>query len=154
MSTSDDICVILNEKNSDQDKLGHAQVLDLLFEKYRHSPVDILDLNVSSTTSLWPAIMEASIVHNTREEGMVYDVIIDSMSTTTDSSLKALREYYPHLKDGGYYIMSHIEDDSIITNQPGLVGCLCNQDSYFFTGIRNKMCVITKKYLDTRREAY
>lgn len=154
MSASDDICVVLNEKGSDQDKLGHAQVFDLLFEKYRHSPVDILDLNKSSTTSVWTSILESSITHNVKEEGMVYDIIMDNINTTTDASLQTLREYYPLLKDGGYYIMAHIADDSIITTQPGIVGCLCNQDSYFFTGIRNKMCVITKKYLETRREAY
>jgi hypothetical protein len=87
-------------------------------------------------------------------EGIQFDVIIDSDTHKEFDQIKTLRNLYSHLKPNGFYFIENIILGSKLVECPGLIGCACNHDSYFFTGIQNKMCVIHKHHLESKRLGY
>lgn len=83
-----------------------------------------------------------------------FDIIIDDGSHNADSQYHTLNNFYPHLKDGGIYIIEDIYPGSKITTQPKNLELYCNNDPYFFVGFKNNLCVIYKKKLDSMRKNY
>ena len=83
-----------------------------------------------------------------------FDVIIDSGYRRDMDRINTLRNFYPHLNNGGIYIIEGLGDDSKIRECPSLIGCLCNQDSYFFAGVRTNMCIIQKHHINSKRMSY
>ena len=83
-----------------------------------------------------------------------FDVIIDSGCRRDMDRINTLRNFYPHLNNGGIYIIEGLEHDSKLRECPSLIGCLCNQDSYFFAGVRTNMCVIQKHHINSKRMFY
>lgn len=84
-------------------------------------------------------------------KGIEFDVIIDDGSHHDMDQIATLRNFYPHLKADGIYVIEDIYPSSRVSNCPGIVGCICNNDSYFFCGIKNNLCVIHKHHLNSKR---
>jgi hypothetical protein len=87
-------------------------------------------------------------------EDFKFDIIIDDGSHIDMDQFQTLRNFYPYLKEGGIYIIEDIYPSSKISNCPALVGCACNHDPYFFVGLKNNLCVIYKKGLNSKRQNY
>jgi hypothetical protein len=83
------------------------------------------------------------MVKNYREK---LDIIIDIGLKGDMDKIQTLRNFYPYLKDGGLYIIQNITSNSKLTECPGLIGCVCNHDPYFFTGLEHHMCVVYKRH--------
>lgn len=82
------------------------------------------------------------------------DIIIDDGSHLDDHQLQTLKNLYPYLKPGGLYIIEDINENCKINRYPSLVGCMCNNDPFFFVGIKNNICVIYKSHINSKRENY
>lgn len=82
------------------------------------------------------------------------DIIIDDGSHYHDHQLQTLKNFYPYLKPGGLYIIEDINESCKINKYPSFVGCMCNNDPYFFVGIKNNVCVIYKSHINSKRENY
>lgn len=76
-----------------------------------------------------------------------FDIIIDDGSHAADSQLRTLENFYPHLKDGGIYIIEDIFPGSAISEQPELLQAITGGDPQFFVGYKNNQCVIFKHSL-------
>lgn len=83
-----------------------------------------------------------------------FDIIVDDGSQRDMDRVKTLKNFYPYLKQGGIYIIQNILSDSKLVSCPGLIGCVCNHDTYFFTGLKQHMCVIYKSHINTKRTVY
>ena len=98
----------------------------------------------------------------TKLDNVKFDIIIDSTNISDIDStnisdidqINTIRNFYPHLKDNGLYIIENIHPNSKLIQCPSLIGCLCNHDTYFFAGIKNNMCVINKYHLNSKRNSY
>lgn len=88
------------------------------------------------------------------DEDLKFDIIIDDGSHYDMDQLQTLRNFYPYLKDGGIYIIEDINPNCRIVQHPALVGCGCQQDPYFFVGLKNNICVIYKSHLNSKRLNY
>lgn len=78
------------------------------------------------------------------------DIIIDVGLKGDMDKIQTLRNFYPYLNDGGLYIIQNITSNSKLTECPGLIGCVCNHNPYFFTGLDHHMCVIYKRQISTK----
>lgn len=84
----------------------------------------------------------------------LFDIILDDGSHHDMDQLVTLYNCYSHLKPGGIYIIEDIYPGSKLTTMPALIGSMCNQDPYFFVGVKNNICVIYKSPLKSRRLNY
>jgi hypothetical protein len=82
------------------------------------------------------------------------DIIIDDGSHLDLHQLETLKNFYPYLKPGGLYIIEDINERCRLNSYPSFVGCMCNNDPYFFVGIKNNVCVIYKSHINSKRENY
>ncbi|CAH6418235.1 Methyltransferase [uncultured virus] len=89
-----------------------------------------------------------------RETPLKFDIIIDDGSHIDMDQINTLRNFYPHVKDGGIYVIEDIYPGSKVSTCPALVGCMCNHDPYFFAGVKSNLCIIHKHHLNTRRQNY
>jgi len=80
--------------------------------------------------------------------GKKFDIILDDGSHVDQSQYLTLKHFYPHLKEGGIYIIEDIYPGSAISSNPGALADYCNGDPYFFVGVKNNICVIYKNHLD------
>lgn len=80
-----------------------------------------------------------------------FDIIIDDGSHHDENQLKTLTHLYPLLKDGGIYVIEDIYQGSKVSSYPNLVNECCNGDPFFFVGVKNNLCFIYKKKLESRR---
>lgn len=76
------------------------------------------------------------------------DIIIDN----TDNQLNNLKQFYPLLKENGYYILENL--DAKFTKMPAVISTYCDQAPLFFTGLKNNVCVIYKKKIESKRFIY
>ena len=83
-----------------------------------------------------------------------FDIILDDGSHIDQDQLKTLANLYPHLKPGGIYIIEDIYPSSVVSSNPNLVAERCNNDPFFFVGLKNNICVIYKRRLVSHRENY
>lgn len=90
----------------------------------------------------------------TKLDNIKFDIVIDDGSHHDMDQLATLRNFYPHVKEGGIYVIEDINQTSKVSNMPALVGAMCGNDPYFFVGIKNNICVIFKSYLNTKRANY
>ena len=84
----------------------------------------------------------------------LFDIILDDGSHIAMDQLQTLRNFYQYVKPGGIYIIEDIHPGSKITVYPALVGAMCNNDPYFFVGIKNNICVIYKNHINSNRLKY
>jgi hypothetical protein len=83
-----------------------------------------------------------------------FDVILDDGSHAWEHQLQTLKNFYPYLRPGGIYIIEDINQNCPINTYASLVGCMCNNDPYFFVGLKNNVCVIYKSHINSKRENY
>jgi hypothetical protein len=83
----------------------------------------------------------------TKFESKQFDIILDDGSHYDVSQFKTLQNFYPHLKEGGIYIIEDIYRGSAVSSNPLLLESLCNGDPFFFVGVKNNICVIYKNHL-------
>lgn len=176
-----DICDIFNKNKSGKDYNGVLQLYHTLFQKARNEKVVVVEIGATLETlkswrEYWPEGRIVGISGSKYEGYEVYqcetnnttqindvmielgkvDIIIDN-SVCEDTSLgqiMTLRNMYPWLKDGGYYIIEKINKSSNIFKCPSLIGSMCNHDCYFFVGLQHTMCVIQKVYIASKRGVY
>lgn len=87
-------------------------------------------------------------------DGLKMDVIIDDGSHIDTNQLATLSNFYPILKDGGIYVIEDIYPGSSLSVNPKQIEERCNGDPFFFVGVKNNICVIYKKPLDSKRAGY
>jgi len=110
------------------------------------------------------ARIETYICNSTRQEDVdefmkklgdiKFDIIIDDGSHHDMDQITTLKNFYPYVKEGGIYVIEDVYPSSKVSNCPGMVGCFCNQDPYFFAGIKNNLCIIHKHHLNSKRQNY
>ncbi len=83
-----------------------------------------------------------------------FDIIIDDGDHADSSQYLTLKNLYPHLRDGGLYIIEDVYPGSRVSTEPHLVSEYCNHDPYFFVGVKNNVCVIYKHHLTSKRMNY
>ena len=83
-----------------------------------------------------------------------FDIILDDGSHLDDHQWATLRNFYPHLKENGIYIIEDIYPGSKVTEQPEVLGTLSNSDPCFFVGKKNNICVIYKNHLKRDSKTY
>jgi demethylmacrocin O-methyltransferase len=83
-----------------------------------------------------------------------FDIIIDDGSHHDMDQLNTLRNFYPSVKPGGFYIVEDIYPGSKLSTCASLIGCCANFDPYFFVGVKNNICVIYKSPLNSKRQNY
>jgi len=93
-------------------------------------------------------------VTNAMKDRPLFDIILDDGSHADMDQLQTLRNFYQYVKPGGIYIIEDIYPGSKVTVFPALVGSMCNNDSYFFVGLKNNICVIYKKHINSNRLNY
>lgn len=89
-----------------------------------------------------------------RLDNPLFDIILDDGSHHDMDQIATLHNCYSYLKPGGIYIIEDIYPGSKLTTMPALIGAMCNQDPYFFVGLKNNICVIYKSPLKSRRLNY
>ena len=87
-------------------------------------------------------------------DGLMLDVIIDDGSHIATDQLVTLSNFYPMLKPGGIYIIEDIVEGSQLSTDPTSIEKRCNGDPFFFVGVKNNICVIYKKPLNSTRAGY
>ena len=73
-----------------------------------------------------------------------FDIIIDDGSHWDQNQLKTLKNFYPYVKKGGFYIIEGIYPSSVFNTNHESIGSYCNNDPYFSAGIKSNMCVFHK----------
>lgn len=81
------------------------------------------------------------------------DVIIDDGSHLDMHQIATLQNLFPHLKDGGLYIIEDIYPGSLLSVSPETIGSVV-QAPYFFAGVKSNLCVVYKTTLNTNRQGY
>lgn len=82
------------------------------------------------------------------------DVIIDDSQKNEEVRLSYLRNIFGKLVQDGIYIIEGLNNDNKIVACPGVINVLSNSETYFFSGINKKQCVIYNKKGSSRREVY
>jgi hypothetical protein len=89
-----------------------------------------------------------------RLSGLRFDIIIDDGSHVDANQLKTLENFYPHLNDGGLYVVEDIHSDSTLMTRPEVLEPLCHGDPFFFAGMMNTMCVVYRRHLERHPSGY
>jgi len=80
------------------------------------------------------------------------DIIVDDAGHDHRNQLATLRNTWPLLKDGGYYIIEDIYQGSPLANGDGAaeLKAACEGSVLFFAGLLRNVAVMLKRPLDTR----
>jgi hypothetical protein len=73
-----------------------------------------------------------------------FDVIIDDGWHWDEAQKKTLTNFFPYLKDGGYYVIEDIYPGSTISKDSTIVREIVGKNKFFFVGRLNNQCVIQK----------
>ena len=85
----------------------------------------------------------------------MFDFIVDDGSHVDANQFSTLRNLYGRLRPGGLYVIEDIHPGNSVRDAPHLVGSIVGHNEYFFTGIRNNLCVIYAQPLTSyKREAW
>ena len=85
----------------------------------------------------------------------MFDFIVDDGSHVDVNQFSTLRNLYSRLRPGGFYVIEDIHPGNAVRDTPHLVGSIVGHNEYFFTGIRNNLCVIYAQPLTPyKREAW
>jgi SAM-dependent methyltransferase len=79
-----------------------------------------------------------------------FDIIIDDGYHHDIAQLNTLKNFLPHLKDGGLYIIEDIYPGSIINSNPNIIKSVIDNYEYFFVGLKNNQCVIRKNKINAK----
>lgn len=83
-----------------------------------------------------------------------FDIIIDDGSHYFQHQLDTLNNMFPYLKDNGIYVIEDIGEYSPLSTNPLLIQKIVNDNPFFFSGVKNNLCIIYKSplksnYLET-----
>ncbi len=85
----------------------------------------------------------------------MFDFIVDDGSHVDVNQFSTLRNLYSRLRPGGFYVIEDIHPGNSVRDAPHLVGSIVGHNEYFFTGIRNNLCVIYAQPMTSyKREAW
>ena len=83
-----------------------------------------------------------------------FDVIVDDGSHWDRHQLATLRNLFPLLKPGGYYVIEDVVPGSLLSREPQKVHEIVGDVGIFFAGLKNNLCVIHKAPLQACREHF
>ena len=75
---------------------------------------------------------------------LTFDVVIDDGSHWDQHQLATLRNLWPLLKPGGYYVIEDVVPDSLVSREPQRVHEIVGDVGIFYAGLKNNLCVIHK----------
>jgi len=77
-----------------------------------------------------------------------FDLILDDGCHLGESQFKTLKNLFPYVKPGGYYVVEDVTPNSSISQFPDLVRQIVGQHTpLFYSGLKNNLCVIHKSEL-------
>ena len=77
-----------------------------------------------------------------------FDIILDDGCHLGDSQFKTLKNLFPYVKSGGYYIVEDVTPNSSISKFPDLVRQIVGATTpLFYSGLSNNLCIIHKSEL-------
>jgi hypothetical protein len=83
-----------------------------------------------------------------------FDVVIDDGSHWGEHQLATLRNLWPSVKLGGYYVIEDVVPDSLISREPLRVHEIVGDVGIFFAGLKSNLCIIHKVPLQCCREHF
>jgi hypothetical protein len=83
-----------------------------------------------------------------------FDIIVDDGSHYDQHQLVTLKNLWPALKPGGYYVIEDVTPDSLVSREPQRVHEIVGDVGIFFAGLKNNLCVIHKVPLQCCREQF
>ena len=83
-----------------------------------------------------------------------FDIIVDDGSHWGEHQLATLKNLWPILKPGGYYVIEDVVPDSLVSREPQKVHEIVGDVGIFFAGLKSNLCVIHKVPLQCCREHY
>jgi hypothetical protein len=75
---------------------------------------------------------------------LTFNVVIDDGSHWDQHQLATLRNLWPLLKPGGYYVIEDVVPDSLVSREPQRVHEIVGDVGIFYAGLKNNLCVIHK----------
>jgi hypothetical protein len=85
---------------------------------------------------------------------MTFDIIIDDGNHSAESQYNTLRSFYPYLNAGGIYIIEDIYPGSEVSENPKKLQEIVGNDVFFFSGVKNNLCIIYKKSVKIASTAF
>ena len=116
---------------------------DCMFSEHRIA-THLCDTTNSENCNAW---IEAN-------PGLSFDIIIDDGSHWGQHQLETLKNLFPLLKNGGFYVIEDVVPDSLISREPQKVLEIVFDSGLFFAGLKNNLCIIQKVPLQCCRENF
>ena len=85
---------------------------------------------------------------------LAFDVIVDDGSHWDLHQLATLRNLFPLVRPGGFYVIEDVVPDSLVSREPRRVLEIIGNSGIFFAGLKNNLCVIHKVPLQCCREHF
>ena len=85
---------------------------------------------------------------------LAFDVIVDDGSHWDVHQLATLRNLFPLVRPGGFYVIEDVVPDSSVSREPSRVLEIVGNSGIFFAGLKNNLCVIHKVPLQCCREHF
>lgn len=80
-----------------------------------------------------------------------FDIIIDDGWHYDEAQISTLKNFFPYLKEGGFYIIEDIYPGSKLNSTtPKIIRDIIGDYEHFFVGLCNNQCVIRKKKIHAR----
>jgi hypothetical protein len=88
------------------------------------------------------------------ERALTFDVVIDDGSHWDQHQLATLKQLWPLVKPGGFYVIEDVYPDSLVSREPHRVHEIVGDVGIFFAGLKSNLCVIHKVPLHCCREHF
>ena len=85
---------------------------------------------------------------------LAFDVIVDDGSHWDVHQLATLRNLFPLVRPGGFYVIEDVVPDSLVSREPRRVLEIVGNSGIFLAGLKNNLCVIHKVPLQCCREHF
>ena len=83
---------------------------------------------------------------------LAFDIIVDDASHWNEQQPATLRQLFPLVKPGGYYVIEDVVPDSLVSRELQRVHEIVGDVGIFYAGLKNNLCVIHKVPLHCCRE--
>jgi len=101
-------------------------------------------------TFLCSSVDRASVDQLMQDLNVKFDIIVDDGWHWDDAQKRTLVNFFPYLKDDGYYIIEDIYPGSELNSTtPLVIRNLIGSYEHFFVGLKNNQCVIKKRLINT-----
>lgn len=84
--------------------------------------------------------------------GLEFDIVVDDGSHWDLHQLATLKNLWPLVKPGGYYVIEDVVPDSLVSREPHRVLDIVGDVGVFYAGLKNNLCVIHKVPLECCRD--